>query len=244
MHFLQAIHEASDQLALLLDRFLELSQLEAGTLPLAPVVVGLVSLVREAVQAVQQRMQAKHQQDPPGVAERNLFLLHLEHLGSLSPSEEPQTWADRQRVHEVLNHLLENAALYAPRGSTVDIDIHPLQLLRDRRAFCTQIHPPLLDMHGSLTLPKERQGLPGFEIRISDHGMGIPNEHLEQIFERFYRTDTRLFREVNGLGVGLTICKYLVEMHGGQIWVESQVGQGSTFHVWFPAYRLPTFGVK
>jgi len=234
--FLQAIHEASDQLVLLLDRFLELSQLEAGTLPLAPAVVGLVSLVREAVQAVQQRIQANHQQDPSGVAERNLFLLHLEHLGGLSPSEEPQIWADRQRVHEVLSHLLENAVLYAPQGSTIDIALHPLPLSRDWRAERSPIHPPLLDIHGSLTLPTERQELPGFEIRISDHGIGIPNEHLEQIFERFYRTDTRLVREANGLGVGLTICKYLVAMHGGHIWVKSQVGQGSTFHVWFPAY--------
>ena len=57
---------------------------------------------------------------------------------------------------------------------------------------------------------------------------------LESIFERFHRVDTSLTREVGGLGLGLTICKRIVELHEGAIWVESVVGQGSTFHVWLP----------
>ena len=231
--FLQAINDAGDQLALLLDRFLELSQLEAGTLPLAPVAVSLVSLVREAIQTVQKCMQTKHTQNEPAIPENNLFVLHLEHLANLSSLEEPLIWADRQRIHEVLNHLLENAILYAPQGSIVDIALRPLQVSREREEFDTPIHSTLLGVPGST----EQQELPGFEICICDHGIGIADEHLEHIFERFYRIDTRLIREVNGLGVGLTICKYIVELHGGRIWAESQVGQGSTFHLWFPAYR-------
>lgn len=65
--------------------------------------------------------------------------------------------------------------------------------------------------------------------------MGIPEEHLERIFERFHRVDTRLTREVGGLGLGLAICQRIVERHGGVIWAESRPGEGSSFHVQLPA---------
>ena len=72
------------------------------------------------------------------------------------------------------------------------------------------------------------------EICVRDRGKGIPPEYLESIFERFHHIDTRLTREVGGLGLGLTICKRIVELHEGAIWAESVIGQGSTFHVWLP----------
>ncbi|HJT55962.1 MAG TPA: ATP-binding protein [Ktedonobacteraceae bacterium] len=77
------------------------------------------------------------------------------------------------------------------------------------------------------------------EICVCDHGLGIPSEHLNRIFECFYRLDTRLIREVNGLGLGLTICKYIVELHGGVIWAESCPSGGSAFHVRLPMEEGP-----
>jgi signal transduction histidine kinase len=65
--------------------------------------------------------------------------------------------------------------------------------------------------------------------------MGIPQEHLERIFERFHRVDTRLTREVGGLGLGLAVCQRIVELHGGIIWAESTPRAGSSFHVQLPA---------
>ncbi len=72
------------------------------------------------------------------------------------------------------------------------------------------------------------------EICVRDHGIGIPQEQIEHIFESFLRLDTRLTREVNGLGLGLAISKRIVELHGGTIWAESNVGRGSTFHIRMP----------
>ncbi len=72
------------------------------------------------------------------------------------------------------------------------------------------------------------------EISVRDHGIGIPRAHLGRIFDRFHRVDTRLTREVNGMGLGLAICKRIVELHGETIWAESDIGAGSTFHVWLP----------
>ncbi|HEX6553640.1 MAG TPA: ATP-binding protein [Ktedonobacteraceae bacterium] len=72
------------------------------------------------------------------------------------------------------------------------------------------------------------------EICICDNGMGIPPEHLERIFERFHRVENGLTREVNGLGLGLPICKRIVELHQGSIWAESCPAGGSAFHVLLP----------
>jgi two-component system, OmpR family, phosphate regulon sensor histidine kinase PhoR len=69
---------------------------------------------------------------------------------------------------------------------------------------------------------------------VSDTGIGIPQADQPRIFERFYRVDAARSREVGGTGLGLAIAKHLVEVHGGRIWVESEVGQGSQFHFSVP----------
>lgn len=66
-------------------------------------------------------------------------------------------------------------------------------------------------------------------VSVSDTGVGIPPEDLERIFERFEQGGTENGRRANGAGLGLSLSKEFVEMHGGRIWVESRVGKGSTF---------------
>jgi signal transduction histidine kinase len=66
-------------------------------------------------------------------------------------------------------------------------------------------------------------------ISVADQGVGIPKEHLPKVFDRFHRVDNRDTREVGGTGIGLFLVKHLVEAHGGEIWVESELGKGSTF---------------
>jgi signal transduction histidine kinase len=75
-------------------------------------------------------------------------------------------------------------------------------------------------------------------VSVSDQGVGIPPEQLPHLFERFYRV-TSSGRSVKGVGLGLYICRSLIEAHGGRIWVESQPGVGSTFVFTLPASHEP-----
>ena len=70
--------------------------------------------------------------------------------------------------------------------------------------------------------------------RVADTGTGIPQDQLENIFAEFRQADSTITREFGGTGLGLSITKKFVEMHGGRIWVESEVGQGSTFFFAIP----------
>jgi signal transduction histidine kinase len=71
-------------------------------------------------------------------------------------------------------------------------------------------------------------------LSVSDHGMGIPQDRLESIWERYSRIETDKTRGIQGTGLGLPIVRQIVTMHGGKVWAESEVGRGSTFHVVLP----------
>jgi signal transduction histidine kinase len=71
-------------------------------------------------------------------------------------------------------------------------------------------------------------------LTVADEGIGIPEEEQERIFDRFYRLDNPITRRVRGAGLGLSVCRNLVEAHGGRIWVESAPGDGSIFFITMP----------
>jgi signal transduction histidine kinase len=210
--FLLAITQASDRLAGVIDRLLEMSQLETGDITIELTAVNLAYLVREAITAVEQRLIA------PEHADRSCPLtLRLEDGRGMPTDKEPLIWADRHRLREVLDNLLENAIYYSPEGGAIEITLRPL---------FTPSH--------TVVPPAQQEVQQMVEICVRDHGIGIPPTHKGRVFDRFHRIDTRLTREVGGLGLGLAICKRIVELHRGTIWAESDIGQGSAFHVWLP----------
>jgi signal transduction histidine kinase len=79
------------------------------------------------------------------------------------------------------------------------------------------------------------EAMPGYvKVSVSDDGIGIPRKDLPRVFDRFFQVEGHLTRRHNGMGLGLSVAKVMVEMHGGRIWVESVEGQGSTFSFLLP----------
>ncbi len=72
-------------------------------------------------------------------------------------------------------------------------------------------------------------------VAVTDNGIGIPARELPRIFERFYQVETHLTRRYGGMGLGLSVAKSMIELHGGRIWAESEEGKGSTFTFLVPA---------
>ena len=77
--------------------------------------------------------------------------------------------------------------------------------------------------------------VPGYiKLAVKDNGIGIPTRDLNHIFERFYQVESHLTRKHGGMGLGLSVAKMNIELHGGRIWVDSAEGQGSTFTILLP----------
>ena len=114
--------------------------------------------------------------------------------------------ADPTKLNQILTNLLDNALKYTPEQGQIWI-------------------------RGSRDDPADR---PYYIIEVEDTGPGISKQDQERIFERFYRVDKARSRDTGGAGLGLSIVKHLVELHGGEISVESVPGRGSKFKIIFP----------
>ncbi len=133
------------------------------------------------------------------------------------PEDPPDAIGDADQLSQILQNLMDNAIKYGPSGTSVQVALEVV----DRG-------PPV--MPAVLRSPCLR-------ISVRDHGEGIPKEHIPRLTERFYRVDKARSRALGGTGLGLAIVKHVVARHRGAMAVESQAGQGTTFHVFLPIYR-------
>lgn len=123
-----------------------------------------------------------------------------------SDSQLPPVTADREKVTHVLGNLLGNAIAFTAAGGRVWIDAR-------------------LDHVGDT---------PVVLVEVGDTGIGIAPEHHALIFHEFAQVDSSASRRHHGTGLGLTIARSFVELHGGRIWVESALGEGSRFYFTLP----------
>lgn len=141
------------------------------------------------------------------VREMNASLLERKSLrfGCEVAEELPPAWADRDKVAHVLGNLIGNAIKFTPEG-------------------------------GWVTVRATAAGEPGWiQVEVADSGIGIDSEHHQLIFREFAQVDASRSRVHHGTGLGLSIARRFVELHGGRIWVQSQLGEGSRFFFTLPS---------
>lgn len=122
--------------------------------------------------------------------------------------EECHINGNRQMVEELLYNLCDNAIRYNNPGGSVEVSV---TTVHDRETG-------------------EEKGV----LSVKDTGIGIPKEHQERIFERFYRVDKSRSKSTGGTGLGLAIVKHIVEKHGAEIKLDSKVGEGTDIRILFP----------
>ena len=231
--FLLAINEASDRLAGVIETLFEMSELETGSIEIERAPVDLASLVREALATAERRVDTTEGSASLILAfsapKQLTFQLLLETTPDDAADQHLIIQADRNKLREVLDHLLDNAIKHTPTGGTIRLLVRLVCSTQDLNEL------PPFSQNGRGRLAQALQHYQRMAvISIQDSGKGIPHEVLERIFDPFYRVDTRLTREVNGLGLGLAICQRIIDLHQGRIWAESQEGQGTTFLVCLP----------
>ena len=149
------------------------------------------------------------------------------------------------RVSQLIESCLETAQRRAAeKDLRISVNLpQSLPVIAGDRRRLAEVLQNLLDNAIQYTLPggqitvsaepKEGEVI----LTVSDTGIGIPKVDQPRIFERFYRVDVARSREAGGTGLGLAIAKHLVEVHGGRLWVDSEVGRGSQFHFSVPVFH-------
>jgi signal transduction histidine kinase len=127
------------------------------------------------------------------------------------PADLPAVWADSTRVSQVLTNLVGNANKYTPEQGVIEVGAAESANQWDPGGAPRVVH-----------------------MWVKDSGIGIALEDQEKIFQKFFRSEDARVRESPGSGLGLNITRSLVEMQGGRIWFESELGRGATFHFTVP----------
>jgi signal transduction histidine kinase len=165
---------------------LDTSQLELGELIIKKSYFDIAQLINESVHELQ-------------LIDQHRFLIKGKKAG--------QVYADRFRISQLLNNLLNNACKYSPPDKLVTIN---------------------------LTFNSKGDQL---TVSVRDGGIGIPKNEQRDLFKRFWRASSAKSRNIAGIGLGLHVSKAIVTQHGGRIWLKSEAGKGAAFYFSLPLSR-------
>ena len=180
---LEVINEETDRLNGFVESMVELARIEAGEFGLRKTSAEVDEIVSNALQRAENLM-ANHRVEVR--LDENL----------------PFVSVDAKAIAEVVYNLLDNAAKYSPKNSTIEIEV--------------------------------KRADNAIRFSVEDEGKGIAEAEREKIFRKFYRADKSRSRRTEGTGLGLAIVKHLVQAHGGEITVKSELGSGSRFTFTLP----------
>jgi hypothetical protein len=197
----------TDRLIRLINDILDIERIESGKVQMTKQICDVASLVTQSADVMR------------NMAEKSDITLHVTTVPA-------QIWADPDRIIQTLTNLLSNAIKFSEPKSTVWLSCEIPQFPTPHSQFPTP-NSPLPTPHSPLPTPQ-------ILLKIKDQGRGIPADKLESIFERFQQVDASDSRSKGGTGLGLPICRSIVQHHDGEIWVESTLNEGATFYVALP----------
>ena len=188
LEFVTSIDEETDRMTELVGNLLDMSRIEAGSMPLDPEQCHLADIAGDCVQRVNRsRLGGRHD------------------ITVDIPLELSEVFVDYDQVCRVLSNLLSNSIKYSQPGT--DIRVRSYVMPSDSSRIVTE---------------------------VADSGVGIPDNEIDKIFDKFYRVTSQRGRGRPGSGLGLAICKSIIEAHDGKIRVDSTPGRGSTFYFDLP----------
>lgn len=220
--FMEQVSRNCYNLLDLINALLEVSRLEAGRMPLHLETTNLEELITGSISQI--------------------FITAQEKQVSINvdlPEQPINIRVDSEKMRRVIVNLLSNAIRYSANGTEIDINAQVEEVIR-RRGTTTALDPSVL-RRGSTSFLREQSRvaeasggqLKALLLSIHDQGPGIPAASLERIFDKFTQLPS-VSKNRSGTGLGLALCKLVIETHGGRIWAESEPGLGSTFYFSIP----------
>jgi signal transduction histidine kinase len=213
---LTRVKDNTDRLTRLITDLLDLSRIESGRVEVHLEPVPVIPVIQDVLEGFRAM-----------AAQKGLELAQ-------APDCQPVVaMADRDKLHQVLVNLVGNAVKFTPAGESVRIFAHRVDQSTGRD----------VDLSVPIDQFTNRQVDPptGWaEVSVSDTGEGIPPDELSSIFDKFYQVRMNGRGKTPGTGLGLAIAKSLVELQGGRIWAESEVGRGSRFIFTLPLAEAST----
>lgn len=211
--YLRHVHTSGQDLLALINDVLDLSKIEAGRMKLYPQAGPLGEILKGHIDMVR-----------PLAGKKDLAITLR------AQPEDVQVWCDYMQLRRIMYNLLSNAIKFTPAGGQITVSAWCVQ---GSRATASSAEPfRVQGLEGtdpeSSTMNDGPRG-DFVEIAVQDTGIGIKPEDQERIFLEFEQVEGSHQRQLQGTGLGLALTKRLVELHGGRIWVKSEVGRGSTF---------------
>lgn len=201
--YLKSVWESGKHLHRIIDDIFAMTEIESDSVALEP---GDVPL-KETIEGILRRFSGK--------AERQGIRMNAD-----IPDDIGHITADEKKIRQVIQNLLGNAFKFTPEGGSVRVAARRVgrQVLEVRSNEIPELRTLTSELDGDF-----------IEISVADTGIGIAKEDMSRLFRPFQQLSPTLTKGYEGVGVSLSICRKYIELHGGTIWVESEVGKGSKF---------------
>ncbi len=211
--FLNDISKSGNHLLGLINDVLDLSKVEAGKMELEPEPVIIEDLIAGSLMMFKEKA-----------------LKHAIKVETFIGPAVADITADRRKLKQTLMNLISNALKFTPDGGSVRVSARLARgselMAHSNKGINQELSAKSCELDADF-----------IEISVQDSGVGIPREQQKKLFQPFQQIDSSLSRKHVGSGLGLSLCRRFVELHGGRIWVESEPGKGSTFSFAIPVRR-------